>query len=135
MTMNDRLYKIMRHGFSLAVCLVLLSGCGTVRLEIPEGQDVRLLEKTDYAEIRVNRTVWFWLWGGRPISDNTSLQEIEKYQLKEVRMQTEQSMTDNIINILLVWSSVVRRTMTVEGNREPYLHNNGQPLTATGVQQ
>ena len=115
-------------------CLFLLSGCGTVRLEVPEGRDVRLLEKEDYASVRVERTVWFWLWGARPISDNSTIQDIEEYNLKEVRLQTEQSMTDNITNVLLIWSTIVRRTMTVEGNPATY-QKSVQLQTFTGDQQ
>ena len=115
-------------------CILLLNGCGTVRLEVPEGQDVRLLEQDDYASIRVQRTIWFWLWGARPISDNSTIQEIEEYKLKEVRLQTEQSMTDNITNLLLVWSSIVRRTITIEGNIEAYQRND-QSQTSAGIQQ
>ena len=122
------------HWLSLLFCLILLSGCGTVRLEVPSGHEVRLLEQDDYASVRVERTIWFWLWGARPISDNTTRKEIEEYNLKEVRLQTEQSMTDNITNLLLVWSSIVRRTMTIEGNTETY-QKNDQPQTSAGAQQ
>ena len=115
-------------------CLLLFNGCGTVRLEVPPGHEVRLLEQDEYASVKKQRTIWFWLWGGRPISDNSAKKEIEEYNLKEVRLQTEQSMTDNITNLLLVWSSIVRRTMTIEGNTETY-QKNDQTQTSAGVQQ
>lgn len=51
--------------FIVVLCAALLvSSCGTVRVEVPEGQQVRLLAEGESAEIRVERTVWFWLWGG-----------------------------------------------------------------------
>ena len=129
---------IQSSAFIGCLCLLfslsLLSGCGTVRLDVPPGHEVRLLEQDEYASVRVERTIWFWLWGGRPISDNSPKKEIEEYNLKEIRLQTEQSMTDNITNLLLVWSSIVRRTMTIEGNTETY-QKNDQIQTSAGIQQ
>jgi len=95
---------------------LLLFGCGTVRLEVPEGRQVRLLAQDESAEVRVERTVWFWLWGGKAISDNSIKSDIEKYKLTEVRAYTVQTMTDNILLIVTSFVSIVRRTLVVEGN-------------------
>ncbi len=95
---------------------LLLFSCGTVRMEVPEGQQVRLLSQEESAEIRVERTVWFWLWGGKAISDNSIKSDIEKYKLTEVRAYTVQTMTDNILLIVTSFVSIVRRTLVVEGN-------------------
>lgn len=104
---------------------ILLDSCGTVQLEVPPGHDsVRMLEIDEPAEIRVERTVWFWLWGGRPISDNTTRTEIEEYDLKEVRLRTEQTLLDNILTPICAVVSIVRRTLIVEGNRDAALRRN-----------
>ena len=52
-------------------------------------------------------TVWFWMWGGQPISDNTTKSDIERYNLKEVRLRTEQTLLDNIVwhNRMFYWMS------------------------------
>ena len=103
--------------FIVVLCTALLvSSCGTVRVEVPEGQQVRLLAEEESAEIRVERTVWFWLWGGKAISDNSIKSDIEKYKLTEVRAFTVQTMTDNILLIVTSFVSIVRRTLVVEGN-------------------
>lgn len=103
--------------FIVVLCAALLvSSCGTVRVEVPEGQQVRLLAEGESAEIRVERTVWFWLWGGKAISDNSIKSDIEKYKLTEVRAFTVQTMTDNILLIVTSFVSIVRRTLVVEGN-------------------
>ena len=103
--------------FIMVLCTALLvSSCGTVRVEVPEGQQVRLLAEGESAEIRVERTVWFWLWGGKAISDNSIKSDIEKYKLTEVRAFTVQTMTDNILLIVTSFVSIVRRTLVVEGN-------------------
>jgi hypothetical protein len=122
------------HSFCLLACLLLLHGCGTVRLEVPPGHNVRLLEQDEYASIRVERTLWFWLWGGRPISDNSTVEDIQKHQLKEIRLQTEQTMTDSITTVLLVWSSIARRTMIIEGNPDSY-QKSAIIKTSAGEQQ
>ena len=101
-------------------CFLFLAGCGTVRLEIPEGMDdVRLLPADEPASIRVQRTIWFWLWGGKPISDNTTKQDIAEHNLKEVRMHTEQTLFEGITNPITALVSIVRRTLIVEGNPSP----------------
>lgn len=103
--------------FIVILCAaLLLFSCGTVRIEVPEGQQVRLLSQEESAEIRVERTVWFWLWGGKAISDNSIKSDIEKYKLTEVRAYTVQTMTDNILLIVTSFVSIVRRTLVVEGN-------------------
>ncbi len=103
--------------FIVVLCAaLLLFSCGTVRLEVPEGHEVRLLAQDESAEIRIERTVWFWLWGGKAISDNSIKSDIEKYKLTEVRAYTVQTMTDNILLIVTSFVSIVRRTLVVEGN-------------------
>ena len=110
----------------LCICtwILLFSGCGTVRMEVPEGHEVRVLARNESAEIRVERTVWFWLWGARAISDNTTKSDIEKYKFKEVRAYTTQTMTDNILLMITSFVSIVRRTMIIEGNTSSTLPTN-----------
>lgn len=113
-------FQTLKRCLCFLICLSILAGCGTVRLEVPAGHDVRLLEHDDYASVRVKRTAWFWLWGARPISDNSIQKDIEKLRLKEVRLLTEQNMVDNLSLLFTAWFSIVRRTMIIEGNTEPY---------------
>jgi hypothetical protein len=106
-------------GIPWILCILLAAGCGTIRLEVPPDHSVRLLEEDEPAQIHVERTVWFWLFGARPISDNTTLPEIERYDLCEIRMQTVQSMADQLTNLVTVFVTIVRRTLVVEGNAPP----------------
>lgn len=101
----------------LLAAVAAVSGCGTVRLEVPEGRTVRLLEEREPASIRVERKVWFWLWGGKPISDNTTEQDILEHDLKEIRIRTEQTFVDSVVTTLCGVFSITVRTLTVEGNR------------------
>lgn len=99
-----------------ALSLLLATGCGTVRLEVPKGRAVRLLEEDEPADVRIQRAVWFWLWGGRPISDNSTAPDVLQHDLVEMRMRTEQTLSDNLTLLFTVWVSIVRRTLIVEGN-------------------
>lgn len=116
--------RIILRSFCILICFLLFSSCGTVRLEVPKGQNVRLLMNAESSEIRVERTVWFWLWGAKPISDNSIKSEIEKYNLKEVRAYTTQSMTDNIVTLVTSLVSITRRTLIIEGNADSALPTN-----------
>ena len=98
------------------LALTFLAGCGTVRLEAPEGRKVRILPEDAPASVRIRRTVWYYLWGGSPISDNTTKQDIEEHDLKEVRIHTEQTLLEGLTNPITAVVSIVRRTLIVEGN-------------------
>lgn len=117
--------KLLLGVIGSAVIAGSVAGCGTVRLEVPAGYGpVRMLEADEPAEIRVERTVWFWLWGGKPISDNTTKTDVETHKLQEVRLRTEQNLLDNILLPFTAPFSVVRRTLIVEGNAERALRRN-----------
>ncbi|MDX2169258.1 MAG: hypothetical protein SF182_19465 [Deltaproteobacteria bacterium] len=95
---------------------MLLGGCGAVNLVAPEGREVRILGSDEPATVKVDRTVWYALWGGHPISDNTTRQDIERFNLREVRYTTKQTFFEMLTNPLTSLVSVVRRTLIVEGN-------------------
>ena len=91
-------------------------GCGTTHLVAPPGRDVRIMPTDTPASVHVERTVWFWSWGAKPISDNTTREDIEKYNLREVRIDTYQRWYEMIINPITSIVSIQRRTLIVEGN-------------------
>ena len=91
-------------------------GCGTAQLVAPPGRDVRIMTTDAKASVHVERTVWFWSWGARPISDNTTREDIEKYDLREVRMDVYQKWYEMLINPITSIVSIQRRTLIVEGN-------------------
>ena len=101
----------------LLLTLLVLSGCGTVSLVVPEGREVRLLGEDEPASIHVERKLWFWQWGAEAISDNTTKPEIEAYNLREIRIVTVQTMFDNLITMVTSLISVTCITLVVEGNQ------------------
>lgn len=127
--------RIILRSSCILICLILFSSCGTVRLEVPKGQNVRLLMNAESSEVRVERTVWFWLWGAKPISDNSIKSEVEKHNLKEVRAYTTQTMTDNIVTLVTSLVSITRRTLVIEGNttRALPVNNPASNMTEQGT--
>ncbi|HSQ00444.1 MAG TPA: hypothetical protein VL049_24755 [Candidatus Dormibacteraeota bacterium] len=91
-------------------------GCGTAQLVAPPGRDVRIMPTDKPAQVHVERTVWFYQWGARPISDNTTREDIEKYNLREVRIDVYQKWYEMLINPITSLVSIQRRTLIVEGN-------------------
>ncbi len=111
-----RIFRALR-GLTCAVTLTAGGfGCGTTQLVAPPGRDVRIMQADTPASVRVERTVWFWQWGARPISDNTTREDIVKYNLREVRMDAYQKWYEMVLNPILSIVSVQRRTLVVEGN-------------------
>lgn len=107
---------LRRTGLAACLCVPILVGCGTARLVVPEGREVRLLEEDEYASVRETRRVWFWLWGNAVITDDSPVTEIEKYDLKEVRMTSKQTLLDTVFNVIGGGVTIVCRTIVVEGN-------------------
>lgn len=91
-------------------------GCGTMHLVAPPGREVRIMQTDTPAQVHVERTVWFYQWGAKSFSDNSTRQEIERYNLREVRLDTYQKWYEMLINPITSIVSIQRRTLIVEGN-------------------
>lgn len=102
----------------LLACVVAVPwwGCGTTQLVAPPGRDVRIMPVDKPAQVHVERAVWFYQWGAKPISDNTTREDIERYNLREVRMDAYQQWWEMLINPIMSIVSIQRRTLIVEGN-------------------
>jgi len=97
--------------------LLMATGCGTVHLDVPPGRVVTYLDQDQPASVRVERTVWYALWGGKPLSDNSTAATIQQYDLKQVRVTVVQNVWDTVVNTFTCYFSFVRRTVIIEGNR------------------
>ena len=95
-------------------------------LNAPPQSHIRLLSKTEKAEIRIERHAWFNLWGKNPMNpdDVKASKIIEEQGLKEARIQMTNTFVDGLYSIIPGIFGFPRRTLVVEGNRE--LHD---PLT------
>jgi hypothetical protein len=103
----------------LGIGVVVLAGCGTVHFDAPPGQRVRLMTRDEKAHIRIQRTVWYAFWGGKPLNDNHTASCIATNRLVEVKMSTEATVLDSILNPFTGILSFSRRTLVVEGNPRP----------------
>ena len=102
---------------AIALGTALLSGCGTVHLNAPAG--TRLLPEDAPVETRVERPVYYYLWGMRVFenSDNEAWTLVQEHQLREVRLSFTNTFMDGLVSIPGSFVSIVRRTIRVEGNR------------------
>ncbi|MDH5186253.1 MAG: hypothetical protein OEW70_04215 [candidate division WOR-3 bacterium] len=102
----------------ILICLVclLFTSCATVSVVAPTGQKVMLASETEPTAFKTTKRVWYVLWGLVPITDNTTGDLISKYQLQNVRVQTQYDIVDWLIDVVLGWTSLHARTVTVEGN-------------------
>ena len=91
-------------------------GCGTTHLVAPPGREVYIMPADKPAEVHVERTIWFYQWGAKAISDNTTREDIQRYNLREVRIDTYQKWYEMLINPITSLVSIQRRTLIVEGN-------------------
>jgi len=100
----------------LGLALAAGLGCGTAQLVAPPGRTVQIMKTDTPASVHVERTVWFYSWGAKPISDNTTREDIEKYNLREVRIDVYQKWYEMLMNPITSIVSIQRRTLIVEGN-------------------
>jgi hypothetical protein len=113
--------RVIQHLLILSSAVLFLTGCGTVNFDVPKGQRVKLLTEDDPTTVRVEKKVWYALWGDKPLSENHTAPFIEEYHLTEVKMMTQQDWVDTIINLVVSPLSFSRRTVVIEGNpaKEP----------------
>ncbi len=104
---------------SLGLGSLLLAGCGTVHFDAPPDQRVKLLTLDDPTAVRVEYKIWYALWGGKMLNENHTAPLIATNKLTEVKMFTEVSLGDNLINPVASIFSFSRRTLVIEGNRRP----------------
>jgi hypothetical protein len=87
-----------------------------VQIEAPPGGRIRIMDLDEPAKVRDERVVWYLLWGGKPLSDTSTAETIARHGLREVRVGTELTATDSVVNTVTSLASIVRRTVVVEGN-------------------
>jgi hypothetical protein len=95
---------------------VAVSACGAIHIESPPGSRLRIMGVDEPAQVRDERVVWYALWGGKPLSEISTAPTIEEHKLREVRVTTELTPYDTVVNFFTSFVSVVRRTVVVEGN-------------------
>lgn len=108
--------RLSRGSAWLLLPLLALTACGAVQIEAPPGTAVRFLDADAPASVRDERVIWYALWGGKPLSDVSTAETIRRRGLREVRVGTELTPWDTVVNAFTSLVSIVRRTVVVEGN-------------------
>jgi len=81
----------------IAAASLLLAGCGTVHFDAPPGQRVRLLTRDDPTEVRWSTNL-VCVVGRQSVERKPHRAVHATNQLVEVKMFTELSVGDNLIN-------------------------------------
>lgn len=107
----------MRQVFIWLNCL-LLTGCFTTRLEAPEGKEVRIMAAGERASFHKEYKDWYLLSGLLPIWRTNMAELIAKERLAEVRVQTEDRVSDGVITLITqeLLLGLFPQTIVVEGN-------------------
>lgn len=113
---------LLARGGKLLLAMLLgfeMTGCGVMHLNAPPQSQVRLMSKSEPAEIKVERHAWFKYWGGEPFNpeDVNASTIIQEQGLKEARIQMTNTFVDGIYSIIPGMFGFPRRTLIVEGNR------------------
>ena len=96
---------------------LLLNGCGTLYLNAPDNQSIKLMSKYKPAEVRVEKKIWFKWWGSEPIDIPDTASVIKEKNLKEVRLYMTNTFVDGLYSVFPGMIGFPRRTLIIEGNR------------------
>jgi hypothetical protein len=107
-----RIFLLILHG-------LLLGGCFTTRLEAPQGNNkVRIMAENERATFHKEYKDWYLLSGLLPIWRTDIAELITKERLTEVRVQTEDRVSDGIITLLTeeLLLGLYPQSIVIEGN-------------------
>jgi hypothetical protein len=90
-------------------------GCYAVRYVAPTGVQVKTMDELSPAKVKVQKRVWYALYGLIPITDNSTADLIQKYNLKNVRATSKFTILDYIISAFTGGVTIVTLTIEVEG--------------------
>ena len=112
--------RILTVFLSALLCLGL-AGCFSTELVAPINRDVTLLTLEQPASYRKEYKNWYLLAGLLPIWTTQPEEIIEKENLSEVRVQTEDTISDGVIVFLtsFLFLGIFPQTVVIEGNPEP----------------
>ena len=99
---------------SMFVCL-LFTGCMPLKVIAPANSNVQLLSETDNTSFKITKRAIYLIGGLIPIANTSTDEFISKYNLKNVKVETEMDIVDWIVTYV-TGSLVVTRSVTIEGN-------------------
>jgi hypothetical protein len=102
--------------------LVLSTACFNIEMYAPHGMEVTLLPSDAPVEVEREWRTWYVVWGFSPLDDTMPVEHIQREQLTEVRLITEDNIPDALHGILynvLIPIGLVNQTLILQGNRAP----------------
>lgn len=123
----------MRYHF-LLICLLGLSGCFTTSLNAPANTRVRILPEQEKAAYHEEYKDWYILAGLIPIYRHNISELIKEEKLIEVRVRTEDRISDGIITFVTDFIfPLFPQTIVVEGNTAEQLKQATVPGTGSSA--
>lgn len=100
-----------------------LTACFTVPINAPYGRNIKILPPDVPVEVTKRYQKWYALWGTFPLTtSDTPAEVIERENLSEVRVYTEDSIDDALAGFFYVivfpTGMMVPQTIVIEGNRK-----------------
>jgi hypothetical protein len=106
----------------LVVAAVMSTGCFNVEMVAPYGMDVTLMSSDAPAEVERRWRTWYVIFGISPLDDTMPVEYIQREQLTEVRLITEDNIPDALHGFfynVIVPIGLVNQTLVLQGNRAP----------------
>ena len=111
----------MKSRFILGLLMLSLSGCFSVPLEAPYGQDVKLLPAGTPVEFTKRYQKWYAIWGIFPLTmSDYPAEVIAREGLVEARIYTEDTIEDafsGFVYVMLIPTGILPQSIVIEGNR------------------
>lgn len=108
----------------LILLIINLSGCFSVPLEAPYGQDVKLLPPGTPVEVTIRYQKWYAIWGIFPLTmSDYPAEVIAREGLSEARIYTEDTIEDafsGFVYVMLIPAGILPQSIVIEGNRRKY---------------
>jgi hypothetical protein len=116
--------KSLRRIFLISAALIL-SGCFRTQLSAPPGREVRILSREEPVTFMTEYKNWYLLYGMLPIWTTQPEEIIAEENLAEVRVQTQDTVSDAVITAIssLLPILVFTQHVIVEGNRQVEIGN------------
>jgi len=73
------------------------------------------MSEVETGKVKLTKRVWYAVWGLVPITDNSTEDLIQKYNLKNVKAKSYLSFLDYIISAFTGYFTIVTLTLEVEG--------------------
>lgn len=103
--------------------ILTLTGCFSTELAAPPDQQVRILSQQEPVEFSKEYKNFYLFGGALPVWTTQPVEIIEEEKLVEVRVRTQDTISDSVITLLSYFLPIMifPQHVMIEGNRTPTL--------------